>query len=194
MAWLFLRERTDLFDGTPKRVLHVAPEPCLEPRLRRELGPGYLTADLTDAAADVHMDLTDIPYPEGSFDVIYCSHVLEHVPDDRKALSEMYRVLAPGGWGMINVPISAPAIDEDPSIMDPAEKLRRFGQADHVRRYGPDYYDRVRESGFQVEVEGARDVADPSELERYGIPAGEVVCICRKPVDGRTEPSPEGTG
>lgn len=158
----------------------MAPEPCLERHLRRSLGSGYLTADLLDARVDVRMDLTDIQYPDGTFDVIYCSHVLEHIPDDRKAMRELYRVMAPGGWGMINVPITAPVTDEDPSVTDPAERLRRFGQEDHVRSYGPDYYDRQREAGFQVEVTSARDLAGTAELERYGIPITEEVCICRK--------------
>lgn len=181
LAWLFFRERTALLDGTEKRVLHVAPEACLERRLRRALGSGYVTADLLDPTADVRMDLMEIQYPEGSFDVIYCSHVLEHVPDDRQAMRELHRVMAPGGWGMINVPISAEATDEDPSVTDPAERLRRFGQEDHVRCYGPDYYHRLGEAGFEVTVVGAADVAPAADLERYGIPVTEELCICTRP-------------
>ena len=159
----------------------MAPEPALEAHLRPALEPGYLTADLLDGRADVAMDITDIQYPDGSFDVIYCSHVLEHVPEDRKAMRELYRVMAPAGWGMINVPIAVAVTDEDPSVTDPAERLRRFGKDDHVRSYGEDYFDRQREAGFEVEVATAADLMGPAELERYGIPETERLCICRKP-------------
>jgi len=97
-VWLFFERMTDLFDGGPKKVLHIAPEHAFK-ALKKRLGDGYLTADLNNPRAMVRMDITDIQFPSDTFDVIYCSHVLEHVPDNRRAIRELYRVLKPKGWG-----------------------------------------------------------------------------------------------
>jgi SAM-dependent methyltransferase len=94
--------------------------------------------------AMVRMDITDIQYPKDTFDVIYCSHVLEHVVDDRKAMREFHRVLRPDGWALLLVPITVEKTFEDPSVTDPEERLSVFGQEDHVRCYGPDYVERLR--------------------------------------------------
>jgi SAM-dependent methyltransferase len=167
--WLYLQRRTDLFDGSPKKMLHVAPELCFEPRLGKLLGAGYLTADLVDPLAMVKMDVTSIGYPDRSFDVICCSHVLEHVPDDRKAMREFRRVLADDGWAILLVPITSDRTFEDPAITEPSERRNVFGQEDHVRRYGPDYADRLREAGFTVEVTGVNDLVDRDEAARMGL-------------------------
>ncbi|MEX2170568.1 MAG: methyltransferase domain-containing protein [Pirellulales bacterium] len=169
LAWEFFQRKTDLFDDRPKRVLHVAAERCMEPLFRRELGRNYVTADLMDPRADHQWDVMAIPQPDESFDVIYCSHVLEHVLDDRKALAEFYRVLTTGGWAVLNVPITATQTYEDPSITDPVERERLFGQKDHVRRYGPDYVNRLREAGFRVEVICKTDLFSELEIARLGL-------------------------
>lgn len=181
LAWLFFERRTDLFDGRRKKVLHVAPEPCLEPRLRKRLQAGYLTADLTNPRAMLRMDVTAIETSDAFFDVIYCSHVLEHVRDDRKALSEFYRVLKPGGWAVLLVPIIAARTWEDPSIVDPLERLRAYGHVDHVRAYGPDFAERVRNAGFSVTVAAPEHLVSPFERELMGLPpaAGEVFFCTR---------------
>ena len=168
----FFRERTDLFDGRPKRVLHVAPEPVLGPLIAAAVGDGYLSADLHDPSAMERMDVTDVRHPDATFDVIYCSHVLEHVPDDRRAMREFRRVLKPGGWAVLNVPVTADATVEDPAVTDPAERLRRFGQEDHVRRYGPDYERRLTDAGFRVARVGPADLFTPEERVTCGVPAG----------------------
>jgi SAM-dependent methyltransferase len=172
---------TDLFDGRHKKVLHVAPERCFEGRLKAALGADYLTTDLLDPHVMERMDITEIRYPDESFDVIYCSHVLEHVPDDRKAMREFRRVLKKSGWAVLLVPITTESTVEDPSITDPAERLRLFGQDDHVRRYGPDYLDRLREAGFDVRVSAVPDVASREEAIQMGLtpPAGEIY-HCRR--------------
>jgi SAM-dependent methyltransferase len=170
LAWLFLRRRTDLFDGRPRSMLHVAPEYCFERRLRRAVGSGYLTADLSTRAM-VRMDVERIQYPDESFDVIFCSHVLEHVDDDRRAMREFARVLKRDGWAILLVPIMADVTYEDPTITDPAERLRAFGQEDHVRRYGPDYADRLREAGFHVTITGIADLVSPEDAVRMGLTA-----------------------
>jgi SAM-dependent methyltransferase len=164
-------------------MLHVAPEPCIEVRLRRRLGAGYLTADLMNTGAMVKMDIMDIQYPDESFDVIYCSHVLEHVPDDRKAMREFRRVLKRGGWAILLVPINAGKTYEDPSITEPAERLRVFGQEDHVRNYGPDYVDRLREAGFAVTETRVPDLVSPEDAQLMGLTqaAGEIYSCRRAP-------------
>lgn len=169
--WLFLSRKTNLFDGTPGKILHVAPERCLEPRFREQLDGDYLTADLMDPRAMVKMDITDIPYPDQSFDIIYCSHVLEHVDDDRKAMREFFRVLKDDGWAILLVPITRAETYEDPSIVEPLERLKAFGQEDHVRRYGPDYVDRLHDAGFNVEITDVNDLVTNDEAVTMGLKA-----------------------
>ena len=181
LLWVYLHTKTDLLkqavNGT---MLHVAPEAILESKFRPLLGSHYLTADYLDPDADVKMDITDIHYPDQSFAAIYCSHVLEHVPDDRRAMREFHRVLKKGGWAILLVPITADKTFEDPTIVDPKERLRLFGQKDHVRRYGPDYQERLEQAGFHVERIRATDLLSPSELKTMGIKdtAGDLY-ICR---------------
>lgn len=169
LSWLFLQNHSDLFHGRGKQMLHVSPEPCFEPRLKRLLGDGYLTADLFNPRVMVQMDITDIQYPDQTFDVIYCSHVLEHVPDDQKAMREFYRVLKQGGWAILLVPITRETTFEDPSVTDPKERLRLFGQEDHVRHYGRDYADRLRQAGFGLTVWQVSDLASPTEISQMGL-------------------------
>ena len=157
-------------------MLHVAPEPVFETLLKRRLGGAYLTADLRNPRAMVKMDVTDIRYPDEHFDVIYCSHVLEHVPDDKKALWEFFRVLKNNGWAVLLVPVDADKTFEDPSVTDPKERLRLFGNRGHVRRYGPDFADRLRDAGFKVKVTTPSDFLTSQEIEQMGITrdAGEI--------------------
>jgi len=161
-------------------MLHVAPEPPLERALKKLPNLRYLTADLYNSTAMVVMDITNIHYPDHSFDVIYCSHVLEHVPDDRKAIQEFYRVLSPKGYAVFLVPITAEKTFEDPTITDPAERERLFGQDDHVRRYGPDFMDRLKEGGFDAQDISARDLVGPDQLKRQGVLESESIFFCRK--------------
>jgi len=176
LVWLYFKKMTDLFDGRPKNMLHVAPERAFENLLKHHLGPGYLTADLHKSSAMVRMDITDIDYAEETFDVIYCSHVLEHVPDDRGAIREFHRVLKSDGWAVLQVPITADITFEDPSITEPTDRLRVFGNKGHVRKYGPDFLERLKESGFKVKVTKASDFLTEEEIELMGITdaAGEI--------------------
>ena len=181
LVWLYFKRITDLFDGRPKNMLHVAPERAFENLLKRYLDPGYLTADLHKSSAMVRMDITDIDYAEETFDVIYCSHVLEHVPDDRRAIREFHRVLKSDGWALLQVPITADITFEDSSITEPTDRLRVFGNRDHVRKYGPDFLERLKEAGFKVKVTTASDFLTEEEIEHMGITdsAGEIYC-CTK--------------
>jgi SAM-dependent methyltransferase len=150
-------------------MLHVAPEPCLAPRLSAIEELDYVSGDLEPGPRQLHLDVTALPFEDRHFDAIICSHVLEHVPDDRRALAELRRVLRPDGWAVLLVPILRERTIEDPTETDPAERLRRFGQRDHVRVYGRDFYERLRDAGFAVTIQ--RPVLDmtDAERERYGV-------------------------
>ena len=128
----------------------------------------------------VRMDISDIQYPDNTFDVIYCSHVLEHVPDDKKALREFWRVLKIDGWAILQVPITSDVTFEDPTVTSPEERERLFGQHDHVRRYGPDYRDRLVDVGFSLTVDGFVRQLDERTINRYGLMRSEDVYFCRK--------------
>jgi len=181
LFWLFLQRKTEFATKPPAAALHVAPEPILERKSRPIVGAGYVTADLFAPNVDLKMDITDIKFPDDTFDFIYCSHVFEHVADDKKAMREFHRVLTPGGMAVLLVPITAAETIEDPSILDPQERLRLFGQEDHVRRYGLDYSSRLKEAGFAVEEIRREDFLAPTDMEAMGITssAGELY-VCRK--------------
>ena len=152
LLYLFLKNKTNIF-SEKIRLLHIAPEPSLEFIFKHQDNIGYLTTDMDPEMVMEQMDITNIQYPENKFDAIICNHVLEHIPDDHKAMTELYRVLNPGGWAILQVPFSK-ILDktfEDPSVTTPEEREQIFGQTDHVRIYGKDYADRLRQSGFQVE-------------------------------------------
>lgn len=151
----FLRDRWAA--DPPGRLLHFAPEPALSRHLPGLSGE-YVTSDL-EGPADLALDICDMDVPGASFDAIICSHVLEHVADDRRAMAEMHRALRPGGEAIVLVPIyrGRERTEEDPSETDPAERLRRFGQHDHVRAYGPDVAERLEEAGFAVQVPAATE-------------------------------------
>ncbi|MDR3627521.1 MAG: methyltransferase domain-containing protein [Ignavibacteriaceae bacterium] len=180
-AWIYINKKTNLFSESPKRMLHVAPEKCFESRFRKYLGDNYITADLLDPRVMLKMDITDIQYQDEYFDVIYCSHVLEHVPDDRKAMREFYRVLKQNGWAILLVPVDAEKTFEDPTIVDPSERLRIFGQSDHVRIYGHDFADRLREAGFKVNVSSVPDICGKDDIVLMGLtPACGEIYYCTK--------------
>jgi SAM-dependent methyltransferase len=169
LVWLYLNRMTDLFGGYHKDMLHIAPERMFENLLKHYLGSGYITADLHKSSAMVRMDIADIDDADKTFDVIYCSHVLEHVPDDRRAISEFHRVLKSDGWAILQVPITAYRTFEDPSIVNPTDRLRLFGNKDHVRKYGPDFIERLKEGGFNVKVITASDFLTEEEIGLMGI-------------------------
>ena len=180
LAWLFLSTRTDLLDGRPKRLLHVAPEPALTRLLRNARDIEIVSADLDSPHARMVLDITRIDMEDASLDVILCSHVLEHVHDDRRAMRELCGILRPGGWAMIQVPISRRPTFEDPSSTDPAEREGLLWQADHVRLYGLDIADRLTEAGFEVETVFGDQLIPPHQLVRTGIYPRHLVFLCRK--------------
>jgi SAM-dependent methyltransferase len=180
LVWLFLKRKTGLFNSQSKRMLHVAPEKCFEKKFSRLLGDGYITGDLTNPSVKVKMDLTDIPFDNQSFDMIYCSHVLEHISDDQQAIRELYRVLEMDGWAILMVPIKGEKTFEDPAVTDPKEREIIFGQCDHVRKYGSDFIDRIREAGFHVAQILPGDFLTNDEITRYGTRNHATIFYCTK--------------
>lgn len=177
--WNFLVHNTDFLSLPNLRLLHFAPEGCFESKLRKLIGTGYVTADLLDPRADVRADITDLNFPNASFDVILCSHVLERITNDRKAMRELHRVLTSNGVAIILVPLKGKLTEEDLSITEPADRLRRYGQADHVRHYGLDIVDRLREASFSVDCVDTNKIFTSKDIERMRL-SGDKLLICRK--------------
>jgi predicted SAM-dependent methyltransferase len=183
LLYLFLRRDTELFEK-PMRVLHVAPEA----RLRRAIGPAqveYTTADLRMPGVDLQLDIADIPRADASFDAIICSHVLEHVQGDRTAMRELRRVLAPGGWAVLQVPIASRAErteEEDPSApMTEQERAERFGDPTHVRLYAEhDYVRRLEEAGFTVSARDALELLGKQTVRSYALVPEEKIFFCTR--------------
>jgi SAM-dependent methyltransferase len=186
---LFLERETDLFER-PGALLHIAPEYALQRRLARVPGLRYVSGDLDSPLADVQLDVTDIPFESGSFDFLICNHVLEHVADDRRAMAEIRRVLAPGGWAILMCPVDSRRATtlEDPAAATPQQRHRLYGQSDHRRLYGRDYADRLRAAGFEVLVERYVEICESSSVARCGLRregdeafGEEDVFFCAKP-------------
>ncbi|MDJ0849300.1 MAG: class I SAM-dependent methyltransferase [Myxococcota bacterium] len=187
--WPFLMGRTPL-PSAELRVLHVAPEPGFELRLRRFPLLDYVTCDLSREDVDFREDLTKLSFADGRFDFVICNHVLEHVADDAAAMREMFRVLSPGGFAEISVPGPSASLGhparleatiEDPSVTTPEERRRRYGHPGHVRQYGSDLAERLRSAGFEVQVTSFGPELSPGERQRLGIPPSYPIYWCRKP-------------
>lgn len=182
LLWLYLPDCTNIFRDRLK-VLHFAPEATFQKMLCGAPNLEYTSADLDSPLAMVSLDITDISYTENTFDVILCSHVLEHIPDDRKAMSELYRVLKPGGWALLLVPFDAERSEtfEDPNVVDPKERERLFGQFDHVRVYGRDFKDRLEHAGFTVRQEFYAQRLGPILARQFGLLVETDMFYCTKP-------------
>ena len=179
--WLLLEERPDLLEGAGS-LLHFAPEACLQDRLATITGLRYITGDLDPGRADLPLDLTDLKLPDAAFGAALCSHVLEHVPDDRRAMRELHRVLRPGGWAIVMVPLDTrrAVTYEDASITDAEGRLREFRQADHVRLYAPDIAGRLRDAGFGVEEVPVAERVGPERARRHGLLPSDHVFLCSR--------------
>lgn len=189
LLWLWLVRESDLGRGAVAlpRLLHIAPEVALKRKFKRMYKrepERYLTADLESPLADLHFDVQQIPLQDGSFDVVICNHILEHVEDDRRALREIYRILAPNGWGVVLSPVDKGREQtfEDDSITDPEQRQRLFGQYDHRRVYGRDYGERLQQAGFEVYQIPYAESLSQAERERYAL-TDEELYIVRKPLN-----------
>jgi len=180
LLWLYLTNETDFFTSK-KKVLHMAPEQCFLARFRK-LNHDYKTADLDSPIADVKADIINLPFNDNSFDVIFCNHVLEHVQDDTKAMKELFRVMKKGGMGIFQVPqdLNRDVTFEDNSITDPKERAKIFGQYDHVRVYGRDYFDKLRSIGFKVEEVNYTQKISSEISSRYRLMEGELLPVVFK--------------
>ncbi len=183
LMWLFLRDNTTFFTATKKlKVLHIAPEQCFLDIFRKQQNLNYITSDLQSPIADVKADICDLPFKENEFDIVFCNHVLEHISNDTKAIQELYRVLKPGGFGIFQIPqdLSKAITFEDNTITDRKECAKLFGQYDHVRVYGRDYFDKLRATGFKVdEVDYTKKITKDKQ-SRFCLMKGDILPICSK--------------
>ncbi len=181
LLWLYLQNETDFFTA-PKKVLHFAPEQEFYKRFKKQNNLDYTTTDLYSPLADVKADICNLPFEDNTYDIILCNHVLEHIPDDTKAMKELYRVLKPGGMGVFQIPqdIKRATTFTDDSITDPKERAKIFGQYDHVRIYGLDYFDKLRSMGFRVEEVKYTETISPDLVDKYCLAKGEIIPVCFK--------------
>ena len=182
LLWLFLKNET-LFFKKKLKVLHFAPEQAFYKRFRNLQNLDYTTTDLNSPLADVKADICDLPFDDNSFDVILCNHVLEHIPNDKKAMEELYRILKPKGWAILQIPqdYKRESTFEDDSITDAKERAKIFGQYDHVRVYGMDYFDKLASIGFEVNpVEYTNQFKD-NEKDYFRLADFEIIPFVRKP-------------
>lgn len=183
LLWLYLQNETDFFTATQKKkVLHFAPEQEFYKRFKKQTNIDYTTTDLFSPLADVKADICNLPFEDNSYDIIFCNHVLEHIPDDTKAMQELYRVLKPGGMGIFQIPqdLSRATTFADDTITDPKERAKIFGQYDHVRVYGIDYFDKLRSIGFKVSEVNYTEKLSPELVEKYCLAQGEIIPVCHK--------------
>ena len=159
----------------------MAPEQCFLTRFRK-LNHDYVTADIDSPIADVTADIINLPFNDNSFDVIFCNHVLEHVQDDTRAMKELFRVMKKGGMGIFQVPqdLNRDVTFEDNSITNPKERAKIFGQYDHVRVYGRDYFDKLRSIGFEVKEVNYSQKISTETSSKYRLMEGELLPVVFK--------------
>ena len=183
LLWLYLQNETDFFTSEiKKKVLHFAPEQAFYKLFRNQKNIDYTTTDLFSPLADVKADICNLPFDDNQYDVILCNHVLEHIPDDTKAMQELYRVLKPGGMAILQIPqdLNRAVTFTDDTITNQKERAEIFGQYDHVRIYGRDYFDKLRSIGFTVVEEDYTHKISPELVEKYCLAKGEIIPVCFK--------------
>ncbi len=182
LFWLYLKNETSFFSSENLKVLHFAPEQAFLKKFRKLSNIEYTTTDLNSPIADVKADICNLPFEDNSYDFIICNHVLEHIPDDTKAMQELYRVLSPNGTAILQVPYEKERAQtfEDDSITDAKERAKIFGQYDHVRVYGMDYFKKLEQIGFRVEAADYTAKFSEEDIEKYRLPKGELIPVCKK--------------
>lgn len=182
ILWLYLNENTSFFTA-PLKVLHIAPEQCFLKRFRNLKNLTYHTADLVSPIADFKCDIQNMSFKDNEYDVVICNHVLEHVPDDNKAMSEILRVLKPGGFAILQIPadFNRQNTFEDNSITDPKERAEVFGQYDHLRVYGLDFPTKLRTVGFVIDEENYIDTLKPEFKDLHGLNINDFMFSSKKP-------------
>jgi SAM-dependent methyltransferase len=181
LLWLYLKNETGFFDKKIK-LLHFAPEQSFYKRFKKLSNIQYDTIDINSPLAMIKADICDLPIKDNTYDFILCNHVLEHILDDDKAISELYRVLKKNGVGIFQVPIDMKKefTFQDDSITDKKERNKIFGQYDHVRVYGKDYFTKLKNAGFKVqEIDYTKNLSK-DEIYRFSIVKGEIIPVCTK--------------
>jgi len=181
LLWLYLNQKTNFFRENLD-VLHIAPEQCFYGRFKKLKNINYFTGDLESPLAEYHFDLHDIPFEGNKFDVIICNHVMEHVEDDLQCMRELNRVLKPGGWAIMQVPIdySRSETFEDDSIVTPEDREKHYWQKDHVRLYGTDYPERLEKAGFRVKRDHYVQEINEELREKFRLQKEEVIYYLSK--------------
>ena len=182
LIYLYLKNETDFFNKK-LNVLHIAPEQCFIEKFKNSKNLNYITGDLNSPLADITMDIHNMPFKNNTFDVVLCNHVLEHVKDDILALKEIRRVLKKGGYSILQVPFYHPLQNktlEDKSIIDPLEREKKYGQSDHVRKYGKDYNKRLTSIGFKVDENNYINKLSEDLKIKYGLSKNEIIFIASK--------------
>jgi len=182
LMWLYLKNESDFFTKPNLNVLHIAPEQCFYKLFKNQKNLNYLTGDIESPLADLHFDLHQIPLDENKFDVVFCNHVLEHVTDAKQCMNELFRVMKPGGFGIFQVPqdFSRELTYEDPTIITPEEREKHFWQYDHVRLFGLDYPNWLRDAGFTVEEYDPELNLTIDQIKRFRLMKNEVLYIAYK--------------
>ena len=181
LLWLYLDLKTNFLTDAI-RVLHVAPEQVFYKKFKSFSHWDYTTTDLNSPLADVKADICALPFEDSTYDFIMCNHVLEHIPNDLKAMEELYRVLKPGGTAILQVPLEEGRENtfEDDSITDQQERTRIFGQYDHVRVYGQDYYKRLQEVGFEaIPMDFIKEVTEV-DIQHFALPSERIPVVTKK--------------
>ncbi len=181
LMWLYLKNKTNFFTQNLK-VLHIAPEQCFYKLFKAMKNLDYTTGDYNSPIADIHFDLHNAPFEDNSFDVVFCNHVLEHVEDAHQCMTELYRIMRPGGWGIFQVPIdiNRQVTYEDKSIVTPEDRELHYWQKDHLRLFGLDYGAKLRAAGFDVVEDDYAKTLSVEEADRYRISRDEVIYLCKK--------------
>ena len=180
LFYLYMKNKKDFDNVKNTKILEVGPDDFVTKALFEREGITYTSVDIERSNATQKMDLTNLNYPDDSFDNIFCYHVLEHISDDIKAMGELYRVLKPGGWGILQVPLWSDLTFEDNNV-GPEEYELIYGHPQHVRRYGRDYLDRLESVGFKVDLDKYASSFTNDFLEKYGILKSEDIYLCTKP-------------
>ena len=183
LLWLYLQNETDFFTSKEKKkILHFAPEQAFYKLFRNQKNIDYTTTDLLSPLADVKADICNLPFQDNQYDIILCNHVLEHIPDDTKAMQELFRVLKPNGMAILQIPqdLARTTTFSDDTITDQKKRTKIFGQYDHVRIYGLDYFDKLRSIGFTVIEEDYTNKISNNLVEKYCLAKGEIIPVCFK--------------
>ena len=180
LLWLYLKKETDFFNSNNK-ILHFAPEQCFH-KFFKSFFKNYTTTDLNSPIVDIKADICNLPFNDNSFDYILCNHVLEHIYDDEKAMKEIYRVLNKNGIAILQVPIdiNSNLTREGRDIDNKQDRNKLFGQYDHLRMYGLDYFKKLKNIGFKVKNENYLSNISQDEKDKYSLHNAGSIPVCIK--------------